>query len=409
LLEFQTALGQETEASDTLKKLLQNEDSTIKERAIHSCYKFNSLYFFNDVLNLLGDGGLISFQASSFLRYCGDKNPEVVENILHMLHDVDSNVRSQAIRVLGQLENPTSEVINSLVLMLHDNDLNVRCRAIESFGRTKNFTENIKNELILLLNDENSKVRHSAADILVQFGNHSLEVINTSISLLIDRDPSLPHRLAHQLGRLANHSQEVLELLLSLAQNQNVQARRLSMSALRHYSYSANTSEKVLNVIFSLLKDPDNNVRSNAISALSHREDIDIKILEELLSPLLQDEDYQVRYNAANSLLYCSGQNSLLAQNVMISFSEGTEERFRVQSVQVLCNLDSPTPEMINLWLSWLDDRDSHICSVASSALSRLAKTSDKIRLKVLQWLEQHPNDNRIGSAIDCLWSIVVE
>jgi HEAT repeat protein len=408
LIEFQATLGQEIEASDTLKGLLKDEDLTIRERAIFTCYKFNSLGFVNIVMTLL-DNNISSLHASMFLRYCGDKDSKIVKNILSMVQDSNPIVRSNTIQALEQLQHHTSEVLDALKLMLRDKDADVRCRAIQAVGRVKDFRENITSELIPLLNDENSKVRACAADVLIQFGNNSLEVINTSISLLSDRDSYLPHRAAHQLGRLANHSQEVLELLLSLAQNQNVQARRLSISALCNYNYSGNTNEKVLNVIFSLLKDPDNNIRGNAISALSHREDIDIEILEKLLIPLLQDEDCQVRYNAANALLYRPGNNSLSAQNAMISFIEGTEENFRIQSAQVLRNLNSPMPEIINLWLSLIEDRDLHIRSVASSALSQLAKTSDTIRPKVLQWLEQHPNDDGIGGAIDCLWSIVVE
>jgi HEAT repeat protein len=410
LLEFQAALGQEAEASNSLKELLKNKDSAIKERAISSCYKFNSLEFFNSVLALLGDDGLISFQASSFLRYCGDKNTELVEKILCMLQDKNSSIRSNTVRLLGQLENPSSEVINSLRLMLHDNDLTVRCRAIESLGRIKDFRENITNELIPLLNDENSKVRSCAADVLVQFGKNSSEIINIFISLLSDQDSYTPHLAAHRLGELSNNSQEVLELLLSLAQNQNTQARRLSTSALFYYhGYSDNTKEKVLNVIFSLLKDPDSNIRSNAISAISHRQNIDIKILGKILTPLLEDEDPHVRYSAANALFHRSGENSLLAQNVLISFIEGTEENCRVQSAQMLYTLDDSTPERINLWLFLLKDRDSHIRNLASLALGQLAKTIDIICPEVLQWLEQNPNDDGIGNAIDCLWSIVLE
>jgi hypothetical protein len=143
LLEFQAALGQESEASDKLKEFLQDEDLAIKERAIFSCYRFNSLSFFSIVLNLLGDDNLVSFQASSFLRYCADKNAELVKEILPMLQSKNPYVRSQTIQALCQLENPTSEMINSLRLMLYDNDLNVRCRAIESLGRINNFREDV--------------------------------------------------------------------------------------------------------------------------------------------------------------------------------------------------------------------------------------------------------------------------
>ena len=65
--------------------------------------------------------------------------------------------------------------------------------------------------------------------------------------------------------------------------------------------------------------------------------------------------------------------------------------------------------EVVNSLLSLLDNKKSAVRSNAFAALGQLAKTSDIIRPDVLQWLEQHPHDDVIGSAIDCLWSIVVE
>ncbi len=409
LIEFQAALGQEIEASDTLKELLKDKEWTVKQRAILTCYKFNSLEFVSVVIALLGNNNISSLHAAIFLRYCGDKNVEVVKSLLSMVQDRNPTVRSNIIQSLEQLQYHTLEVLDALKFMLHDKDTDVRCRAIQAFGRVKDSRENITRELLPLLNDDNSKVRACTADVLVQFGNSSSEIINVAISLLSDIEPDIPYRAARILGRIANNSQEVLELLLSLAQNQNIQARRVSISALSSYCHSGNPDKKAVDVVFSLLQDPDCNIRGNAISALSHREDIDIEILEKSLLPLLQDEDCQVRYNAANALLYRPGKNSLSAQNVMISFVEETEEKFRVQSAQVLRNLNSPRPEIINLWLSLLEDRDLNIRSVASSALSQLAKTLDTISPKVVEWLEQNPNDDGIGDAIDCLWSIVVE
>jgi hypothetical protein len=66
-------------------------------------------------------------------------------------------------------------------------------------------------------------------------------------------------------------------------------------------------------------------------------------------------------------------------------------------------------PAVVSKLLSLLNDPDSTVRSSASEALVQLAKTSDLIRPEVVQWLEQHLNDDEIGGAIDCLWSIVVE
>ena len=41
--------------------------------------------------------------------------------------------------------------------------------------------------------------------------------------------------------------------------------------------------------------------------------------------------------------------------------------------------------------------------------LGKLSKAYVTIRPEVLQWLEQNSNNDEIGNAIDCLWSIVVE
>ena len=64
-----------------------------------------------------------------------------------------------------------------------------------------------------------------------------------------------------------------------------------------------------------------------------------------------------------------------------------------------LGKLGDASSEVVSNLLSLLNDTE----------LGLLGKISDTILQKVVQWLEQNPNDDGIGSAIDCLWSIVVE
>jgi hypothetical protein len=66
-------------------------------------------------------------------------------------------------------------------------------------------------------------------------------------------------------------------------------------------------------------------------------------------------------------------------------------------------------PEVMGELLSSLGNNNLNCRLKAAAELVRLAKTSSAIRPEVIQWLEQNPNHDGIGNAIDCLWSIVVE
>jgi HEAT repeat protein len=283
LLRFQLALGEEAEASVMLKELLKDEDFAIKDRAIYTCYQFNSLEFVNIITTLLGDDNISSLHAASFLRYCGDKNSAVVTKILSMLQEPSPKVRSRTIHSLGQLTTHTSEVVNALIGMLRDDEPDVRYATIEALGRIENYRDTIISEILPLLNDENSRVRIYAANMLVRFGNNSSEIIQAVTSSFNDKDSIIHYRAAEILGRLAHGNQDLLDSLLLLVENQDPYIRRLLMHSLSSYLYSGNPTPNVLDIIFSLLKDPDSNIRGNAISALSHRENIDIETLEKLL------------------------------------------------------------------------------------------------------------------------------
>jgi HEAT repeats/NACHT domain len=85
------------------------------------------------------------------------------------------------------------------------------------------------------------------------------------------------------------------------------------------------------------------------------------------------------------------------------------ESNVRYDAAVELGQLGNESLDVVSSLLSLLNDSEPYVRYGAISALGHLGKNSDAIRLKVLQWLEQNPNDDGIGDAIDCLWSIVVE
>jgi hypothetical protein len=97
------------------------------------------------------------------------------------------------------------------------------------------------------------------------------------------------------------------------------------------------------------------------------------------------------------------------AINALLPLLGDKESNVRYDAAVELGQLGNESLDVVSSLLSLLSDSEPYVRYGAASALGHLGKRSDAIRLEVLQWLEQNPNDDGIGDAIDCLWSIVVE
>jgi HEAT repeat protein len=130
------------------------------------------------------------------------------------------------------------------------------------------------------------------------------------------------------------------------------------------------------------------------------------EVLKRLLSLLNNEQSFlhSITVLALGDL----GNNSPEVVNPLLSLLND-EGSFLVSCVATaLVSLGNNSPELVTRLLSLLNDT-SDVRHSAASDLTRLSKTSDTICPEVVQWLEQNPHYDGIGSAIDCLWSIVVE
>ncbi len=87
-------------------------------------------------------------------------------------------------------------------------------------------------------------------------------------------------------------------------------------------------------------------------------------------------------------------------------------EPFSTSSMLAIAGkLGNASSDVVNGLLCLLRNRvkRSSATSEVAPALCRLAKTSDTVLSEMVQWLEQNRDEDGIGDAIDCLWSIVVE
>jgi HEAT repeat protein len=347
LIEFQAALGQETEAISQL-------------------------------LSLLGDqGSNVRYCATLALGKLGNGSSEVVNSLLSLLDDEEWYVAVNAAEALVQLENVRPEVVSSLLSLLENKEWDVCSGIALALGRLENSSPKVVSGLLSLLGSERTFVRGSAALALGQLGNGSPEVVNSLRSMLryeewLDDDEwKVSANAAEALGMLGNGSLEVMNFLLSSLGNEDSYVRYYAAEVLGKLG---NGSSEVVNGLLSLLGDRESDVRCSAAAALGKLENGSSRVVSILLSSL-GDKKSDVRCSAA----------------------------------EALGKLGNGSSEVVNGLLSFLGDRSRRMRFRASLALSQLAKTSDIISPKVLQWLEQNPNDDKIGNAIDCLWSIVVE
>jgi uncharacterized membrane protein YqaE (UPF0057 family) len=105
-----------------------------------------------------------------------------------------------------------------------------------------------------------------------------------------------------------------------------------------------------------------------------------------------------------------SGNIRLGMMNILLTSLGSEDWDLRFFAADALIQSGNVNPEVVNILLSFLGYQYFDIHYQNFLALFQIAKkTSVTIHPEVLQWLEQHPNHEGIGDAIDCLWSIVVE
>ncbi|MBN3926869.1 HEAT repeat domain-containing protein, partial [Nostoc sp. NMS4] len=98
---------------------------------------------------------------------------EQVPQLVLLLKDSDSNVRSAAVQALGEMQ--VKEQVPQLVLLLKDSDSNVRSAAVQALGKMQAKEQVPK--LVLLLKDSDFNVRKATAQALMKLGQQDLPVI----------------------------------------------------------------------------------------------------------------------------------------------------------------------------------------------------------------------------------------
>jgi HEAT repeat protein len=364
---------------------------------------------------------LVDLEVAKFDRI-GNKIRAEVARILHCFgettveQDVWAKLQAQGDRIdrfrllefqaaLGQ----EAEVISELLSLLSNGVSDVRYRAAVALGQLGTANPEVKKGLSSLLTDSVLTVRYGGAEALNRLGYNSPEVVNGLLSLIAHDDISARFLVVDNFAGMENTPSEVFDYLLSSLSDENCLARSCAVTSLGRLG---NNSPEVINGLLSLIKDDDIFVRFRVAEALGLLGDNSPEVINGLRT-LLGDEKALVRSVAESSLVQLRNISPEAVNpevvNDLLSLIGNDDSSVRFRVAEALGLLGNTSQKVINGLLTLLGDNNSFVRSGSAKALDKLAKTSDTILPEVVQWLEQNRNEDVMGSAIDCLWSIVVE
>ena len=296
---------------------------------------------------------------------------DAIDTLVNLLENQHGAISLLAVEILVELECKNEKVVSCLLRLLESEQPFIFVHAAKILSQSGNSKDEVVQRFLLMLNNEDSVTRIGAAQILAQLGNTDEQVVSSLVSLLKDENSHVRSRAASELVHLGSTREQVISSLVSLLKDENSSVCFIAAEALGRLG---NASSEVVNVLIPLLVDTNSSIRSSSAEALGRLGNASSEVVNRLRS-LLVDESSSVRSSTAEALI----------------------------------RLGTADLEVVNILLYLIKNESSFVRFPAAEVLGKLSKAYVTIRPEVLQWLEQNSNNDEIGNAIDCLWSIVVE
>ncbi len=208
-----------------------------------------------------------------------------IQQLLVLLNDKSSTVRSRAAVALGNLGYVSPDIVNGLMARLTDDQINVRTQAEAALGKLSLTSPEVIDGLLHRLTDPYVDVRRSAVNALGKLSQPSLEVINGLFARLTDEAPEVRRSAATALGNLKYASPDVVSGLLARLNDRHPDVRRSAANALGNLGYA---SMEVVNALLACLSDADSSVRFIAVFALGKLGHNATEVVNGLLSRLIE-------------------------------------------------------------------------------------------------------------------------
>ena len=287
---------------------------------------------------------------------------DLIEKLIKLLTDTDSNVRRNAANALGKIG--TEKAVDPLIAVLKDKDTdrNVRQSVADALGKIG--TEKAIDPLIAVLNDEDMdwEVRQSTASVLCKIGKE--KAIDILIAVLKDRDmdEDARQRAAYTLSEIG--TKKAIDALIAVLNDKDMGwgVRRSAADALGKIG-----TEKAVNALIAVLKDMDTRgwhdperwrFRQSVADALGKivtEKEIDTLIV------VLKDEymGYGVRRSAADALGKIGTEKAVDALIAVLKdrgWDDPQRWRFRQSVADALGKIG--TEKAIDTLIAVLNDKD---------------------------------------------------
>ncbi|MBW4470693.1 MAG: HEAT repeat domain-containing protein [Stenomitos rutilans HA7619-LM2] len=411
-LEYQADLGEREATIKALLLHLQNPEALDRSKAAMTLSSLGnaSEEILNALLKRLRQDQVSNVRASAAeaLGKLGYASEPVITELLSRLQDPYSDVRSRAAEALGKLGKSSESTVVGLCSLLQDRAMAVRARAAEALGKLGNSCKEVVIALLAQVQAPDQLVRSSAASALASLGDSTGAIRSNLLTQLQSPDSYIRYLHAIALGGLGDSSEEVIDSLLTLLNDQEAMVRSTAAGALGRLNTQLNNlsdKSKIIQELEILLEDPVSIVRSTTLRTLSKLE-VKSEIITSKAVALIQDADVMARLDAAYTL-GSFGETSEEVINGLLLLLQDSDSRVCYGALESLGKLEHISELVVNNLLCLLQAPDSSIRSRTRSVLVKLSKKADWIEPAIVQWIEQHQDEECVGAGIDALWEIV--
>lgn len=360
-----------------------------------------------------------------------------VKLLINALKDSNQEVRFNAARALGMMENPEAfDILMDALNNYIDSNLDSTLKepeeeasqiffeedsiigAIIALGKIKNWMS-ISLLKRLFQQEKNARIRASVIMALGMMASDKL--LPVFQNALRDEDPRVRANAIEAIEELKSSS--IVGIIEPYLEDPNNRVRANVAKAIWKYgdyyasdalSEMINSSDKwyrasaayaigeindpkFLKVLVKALKDEDPDVRRNAANAIRK---IELSAATPNLIPMLNDPNFDVRVETIQALTRCAPDKAfeLLIKHLP------TEENHIVQATCISCLGQLGNDKAISVVSNYLGSEDSRVVSNSIDALVKLCKQPNKELVGRLKYLLSH-EDNRVKSnAIKTLW-----
>lgn len=275
------------------------------------------------------------------------------------LTDSSSEVRQAMLDIIDQVDLPEPSIVAFFKQCLNDSGESIRLRTLQAIGRMENTSPQLESVILELLEDPEPTVQ--AASVMA-------------------------------LKSLSVRSTQVKQVLVSKLKVSNEKILLAVLETLRDYKGGSTTG---IPEVVKLIGHPSGSIRGAAIHCFADLEDNPEQVLPVLL-PLLEDEDWAVRRDAASKI---GAYGTLAKAAVPVLFNMLSSEEDEEIARNALREIDSAGPEALDVLLNGLGSEDRRIRFYAMFLIGKIGPEA-KVAIPRLREMMNDSDSGRFKETI---------